>query len=580
MNKKATILLVLAAVMLAMLLAGCQEETGGIFGTTAPTEPQGPTVPADGDPHNVTCQGSYTVEGDFPADTAVAMLGSAKLTNAQLQVYYRMAVSSYAGENGPDLSQPLDIQLCDADDTAVTWQQYFLRQALETWRSRQAVALQAVQMDFTPGQPQQAHLDSLAELTGGDAALLDYARLLNESYLYVSQCYDAAAPTQEQIDAWIAENVTEPEPCVDIRYILLAPGSEDAETILQAYQKSDQKEDDFAFLATEYSLDTGSSTNGGLYAGLRKGWLQEELDAWCFDPARQPGEYTVIETARGVHILYFRGSGNTAAADAVAALTEQSTRQLLEDMQEAHTLQVDYSAIALEELKLYDVTDAQLLYTDPEQENYTEVPYMSQQDYRDAYYGPGRTVSSHGCGLTCFAMVATYLLDEEQSPAVLGPRFAAYSAPEGTARVLFEEGPAQMGFGLYKRTMDDEEALTALKEGHVVVSLQQVGLFTKGGHFIVLTRFQEDGKITVLDPNSFNYVGNSIREDGFANGFAVEHITAGARIYWVYEKKHLNDPACARCGDANQTVLFAETYYCDDCRVILSRRALFDEYCG
>jgi DNA-binding Lrp family transcriptional regulator len=54
-----------------------------------------------------------------------------------------------------------------------------------------------------------------------------------------------------------------------------------------------------------------------------------------------------------------------------------------------------------------------------------------------------------------------------------------------------------MGFGLVSQTMDDEEALTALKDGHVVVSLQQRGLFTEGGHYIVLVEYQEDGKIKV-----------------------------------------------------------------------------------
>ena len=176
-------------------------------------------------------------------------------------------------------------------------------------------------------------------------------------------------------------------------------------------------------------------------------------------------------------------------------------------------------------------------------------------------------------------MVATYLLDEEQSPADLGPRFASYSAPEGTARSLFNEGPATMGFGLVSQTMDDEEALTALKDGHVVVSLQQRGLFTEGGHYIVLVEYQEDGKIKVLDPNKYNYVKNSIREDGFANGFEEKYITAGARLYWIYEKKTLVDPACTYCG-SEDTAIFTRDYYCDDCRELLAFRELFEQYCG
>ena len=125
----------------------------------------------------------------------------------------------------------------------------------------------------------------------------------------------------------------------------------------------------------------------------------------------------------------------------------------------------------------------------------------------------------------------------------------------------------------------DEEALAALREGHVVVSLQQRGLFTNGGHYIILAKYQEDGKIKVLDPNKYNYVKSSIREDGFANGFEEKHITAGAKIYWIYEKKTLNDPACDRCGGEGADI-FTRDYYCDDCRELLAFRKLFEQYCG
>lgn len=573
MKKRLRIICLLLAVMVLVQLAGCGKNPNpvDVNQTTQATDALGNLLLPDGNPDDVSCKGSYYVsEGDFAesADTVVATLGDAELTNGQLQVYYRMAAAAYVGEDAPDLTKPLETQLCDKDSAAVTWQQYFLERGLHMWQNRQALALGADVSSFDDAQ--KAFLEQLPQLTGEDAQLTSYARLLNIGYIDFANQYDAL---QAEIEPETADDGSYG---VDIRYIRLAPDSTEAQTIVDAYLNAYREESAFARLATAYSLDEGSRRNGGLYAGLRQGWLIEALDAWCFDPDRTQGDYTVIEQTDAIHILYFRGAVPTGQAAEV--VYGQAEAMLVEKL-EANEMKVDYSAIRLAPLKLYALTDGDLMYDFPEQEQYPEVPLMIQQDYPYSYYGPGRTVSSHGCGLTCFAMLATYLLDEEQSPTVLGPRFAAYSAPEGTARSLFSQGPAQMGFGLAAETTSDEEALAALKEGHVVVSLQKEGLFTKGGHYILLTKYQEDGKITVLDPNKHNYVRNTIREDGFANGFEEKYITASARIYWIYEKKTLNDPACDRCGGEGVDI-FTQSYYCADCQKILTRLELYEQYCG
>ena len=572
MNKRLRIICLLLAVI---MLAGCAKNPNGMDAalSTQPTDALGNPLLPDGNPDDVTCKGGYSVsEADFSAvaDTVVATLGGGELTNGQLQVYYRMAAAAYAEEDAPDLTKPLETQLCAKDSAAATWQQFFLEQALNMWRSRQALALGADVSGFD--EPQKAFLEQLPQLTGDDAQLTAYARLLNISYIHFSNQYD-------DLQVATGEDVSEENRQVDIRYIRLAPDSTEVQTVVDAFLAAYREESEFARLATQYSLDEGSRRNGGLYAGLRQGWLKEELDAWCFDPARAQGDYTVIEGEDAIHILYFRDTALVGQADRTAEEIHKQAEALLVEKLEANEMMVDYSAIRLAPLKLYELTDEDLLYGFPEQEQYTEVPLMIQQDYPYSYYGPGRTVSSHGCGLTCFAMLATYLLDEEQSPTELGPRFAAYSAPEGTARSLFSQGPAQMGFGLAAETTSDEEALAALKEGHLVVSLQKEGLFTKGGHYILLTKYQEDGKITVLDPNKHNYVRNTIREDGFANGFEEKYITASARIYWIYEKKTLSDPACDRCGGEGADI-FTQSYYCGDCWKILTRLELYRQFCG
>lgn len=141
----------LAAVLALGLLSGCGGEdppapqTEQTVPTTAPA-----TVPPDGDPEDVTCKGSYTGLAD--PQTVVATVGEEKLSLARLQFYYWAEVAAYRREDrdiAPDFDAPLDTQACPLDDGVATWQQYFLRRALTTWHSAQALILEG----FDEGVP-------------------------------------------------------------------------------------------------------------------------------------------------------------------------------------------------------------------------------------------------------------------------------------------------------------------------------------------------------------------------------------------------------------------------------------------
>ena len=45
----------------------------------------------------------------------------------------------------------------------------------------------------------------------------------------------------------------------------------------------------------------------------------------------------------------------------------------------------------------------------------------------------------------------------------------------------------------------------ALRNGQVVVSLQYVGYWTRGGHYLAMIVLTDDGKYVVLDSNLINY---------------------------------------------------------------------------
>lgn len=183
-------------------------------------------------------------------------------------------------------------------------------------------------------------------------------------------------------------------------------------------------------------------------------------------------------------------------------------------------------------------------------EEYPEIPLYLQTDeqWASVHYGDvvrkngeAATIGSHGCGVTCLAMVATYLLDEEYTPVDAAEQFGEYNTINGSKWVLFDDSAAELGLilrGKYKREYPNRESviLTALANGQPVIAQQSKGLFTGSGHFIVLVGLTEDGRIIVNDPNGENY-GDEALKDGFANGFTPDQVLANCKVCWVYAVK-------------------------------------------
>ena len=172
-------IIVLVALIVALLVGGVAGKNEPDY--TVPTETveevaaettAPPTVPADTGANDATCKGSYSVsdeEAIAGADTVVATVGGAPLTNAQLQMYYWSYVSNYLNsEYGYqfmmygmlDLSQPLDSQACLVEE-GLTWQQYFLKCSLQNWQSIQAMALEAEANGYELSAEIQALLDEI-----------------------------------------------------------------------------------------------------------------------------------------------------------------------------------------------------------------------------------------------------------------------------------------------------------------------------------------------------------------------------------------------------------------------------------
>lgn len=401
---------ILTAIVVALILHGMGFSFAGKpEETIAPTEAlPTATVPADGTPDDVTCKGSYTVSDEeviAAMDTVVATAGDGQLTNGQLQIYYWMQVQnflnnygSYAYYYGLDYTQPLDTQICLLSDEGLTWQQYFLRAALESWHNYQSMANAAAAAGYELDESFQADIaaipDSLATeggLQGFDSAqsyleysvgagakvedYMYYMELYYQGYLYFQEEYAKMQPTDEEVDTYFADHeadyaangITRDSRYVDIRHILILPegatvdtiytetfsdeawaaGEVNAQAILDQWLAGEASETSFANFANANSADPGSNTNGGLYEGVAQGEMVEAFDAWCFDPERQVGDYGIVRTELGFHIMYFSGSTPIWQEYAMSDLLNERASAMMVETMEKYPVSVDYSAIKI-----------------------------------------------------------------------------------------------------------------------------------------------------------------------------------------------------------------------------------------
>ena len=368
------------------------------------------TTPADTGLNDPTCKGSYTVSDEeviAAMDTVVATLGDKELTNAQLQICYWLQVQNFFSSEdfyylyyyyeAIDFTQPLDAQICYYDPN-LTWQQYFLQSSLEAWQSYRIMANEAEAAGFQLPQDYRDQLDAMSENmeksakengfasvedlitanVGAGVSMDDYVAFWEMYYLGYTY-YDTLAaqmePTDaeaeaffdEHVDIYLENGITKETVSVDVRHILIMPqgatsenirtetfpeeawaaSKTEAEGILQQWL-ADPTEENFGKLANQHSDDqNGQVTNGGLYEGVAQGQMVQAFNDWCFDAARKEGDYGIVETEFGYHIMYFCSRNPLWMEYAKNDLLAERSNTLLADASAKYPIEVEYSAIAL-----------------------------------------------------------------------------------------------------------------------------------------------------------------------------------------------------------------------------------------
>lgn len=143
------------------------------------------------------------------------------------------------------------------------------------------------------------------------------------------------------------------ETYVNVRHILFLTSTygsaeaahAEAEKYYELWKTGERSESAFASMATEFSEDGGSASDGGLYEDVPRGMMVKEFEDWCFDEKRVPGDTGIVDTSYGAHIMYFVSSGtgwyNSVSGDLLSGLYSEAFR----DLSTAYPLQIDDEVI-------------------------------------------------------------------------------------------------------------------------------------------------------------------------------------------------------------------------------------------
>lgn len=159
-----------------------------------------------------------------------------------------------------------------------------------------------------------------------------------------------------------------------------------------------------------------------------------------------------------------------------------------------------------------------------------KIPMFFQFDerWKDEKYGDG-TMEFTGCGPVCLSMVLCGLHGTAEYDPVTVAKLADaggyYAAGAGSLWTLMSEGAEGFGLTVHSVIFDEEHIRTELLGGRPVICVMGPGEFTTTGHFIVLCGINENGLVTVHDPNS---------EERSKRGWEIGELMPQIRNLWSY----------------------------------------------
>jgi hypothetical protein len=194
---------------------------------------------------------------------------------------------------------------------------------------------------------------------------------------YYGILYEAKEYTEPELEAYYAIHLKEFQEAgytkeagntVSVRHILLSPNPEKdatketftedewaacltaAEAMLAQWEAVGTQEY-FAELAKEHST-CPSSKQGGLIENISKGQMVEEFDAWVMAEGRAAGDYGLVRTMYGYHIIYYVSNQAIWRQVALSNLRSDAMAEYITKRTQEVPLTVDYGKIWVSELSL------------------------------------------------------------------------------------------------------------------------------------------------------------------------------------------------------------------------------------
>ncbi|MEG1742773.1 MAG: papain-like cysteine protease family protein [Clostridia bacterium] len=156
------------------------------------------------------------------------------------------------------------------------------------------------------------------------------------------------------------------------------------------------------------------------------------------------------------------------------------------------------SSLDFEE-KRYNFDNTKFVYYQQDGDELKNIPYGT------------RTIGSYGCGPTNMAMVIATLAKKEVSPITLARLSEAngcFVDGSGTSYAFFGIAAKKYDVKMTSATFEKSLIYNSLLSGKYIICTMGPGIFSRGGHFIILRGVTADGKILIADSIS---IANSVK---------------------------------------------------------------------
>ncbi len=310
-----------------------------------------------------------------------ATVGTEKFKVTDFNFYYYEAYYSFVNENynqlgdlGLNIDKKLKSQQYDAEHS---WRDHFRDEALDDMQEYQILNAEADKAGFDASDEVESVRAEKAETIrnacisanitdenkylaklydGGMTEKIFYKQLASRTRAeaYRDVVLEKLAPSAADAEEF-AQNYAGAEEyqTADVVVTMVKPATdrssgeteerqwENAETYAKAIQTRAEQNggglEAYTALASRYSNLNDTDHPDGHFAALTKDDVEDTLEAWCFDPARQSGDNAVLRDETGVYLVYFNGFGETnLVAQAREQLLQERYEQWLEDHKAGH----------------------------------------------------------------------------------------------------------------------------------------------------------------------------------------------------------------------------------------------------